>query len=76
MNDTSPEAERVYWQRLSELTPAEKVGIAWNLWLTADALQRAGIRHEFPDASEEEVRYVLASRRFGEELARKMFRRE
>ncbi len=74
-SDTSPDALEVYYRRLAEMTPAERIDIALGLWAAADALQRAAVLREHPDASEEEVTFQLAVSRFGLELARKVYGR-
>ncbi|HTS29358.1 MAG TPA: hypothetical protein VMH81_25985 [Bryobacteraceae bacterium] len=74
-NDTSPKAWEVYWKRLTEMSPAERIDIAVALWSAADDLQRAGTRWTYPDASEEEITFRIAITRFGLELARKVYRR-
>ena len=75
-SDTSPKASEVYYQRLSEMTPAERVNIGIALLEAGDALQRAVIRREHPQADEAEIVYRLAVTRFGPELARKVYGRK
>jgi len=74
-SDTSPEAWRVYCQRLAEMTPSERIDIGLALWQAADDLQRARARRMYPDADEAEITYRVAVVRFGEALARKAYRR-
>jgi hypothetical protein len=74
-NDTSPAASRAYFQRLAEMTPSERIDIAAALWEAADALQRASLRRTDPDADDSEITFRIAVTRFGEELARKVYRR-
>jgi hypothetical protein len=75
LSDTSPEARRVYYRRLAEMTPSERVRIGVALWEAGDALQRSALRHRYPDADDEEITYRIAVTRFGEELARKVYGR-
>ena len=58
------------------MTPSERIDIGVALWEAGDALQRAGVRHRYPDADEAEITYRVAVTRFGEELARKVYGRE
>ena len=50
LSDTSPQASEVYYRRLAEMTPAERINIGCALWAAGDALQRAAARRDFPDA--------------------------
>lgn len=75
VNDTSAQASDVYYRRLSEMTPGERVRIGLALWAAGDSLQRAAIRREYPDADEAEITFRLAAARFGEERARRMYQR-
>lgn len=74
--DTSEKAAEAYWARLREMTPSERVRLGVELCEAADATQRAAIRQRFPDADEAEVTYRLAVAKFGEMLARKVYRRQ
>ena len=75
MSDTSPKASNVYYGRLAEMTPGERLGIGLALWAAGDSMQRAAIRRQYPDASDDEITYRLGVARFGEELARRVYRR-
>ncbi len=75
LTDTSAAAEEVYFRRLAEMTPEERVNLGMALWKAGDSMQRAALRREYPDASEDEVLFPLAVTRFGKELARKAYRR-
>jgi hypothetical protein len=74
IRDTSPKAEAVYYRRLAEMTPAERINIAVGLCKAGDSLQRAALRRAYPDADESEITYRIAVTRLGEELARKVYR--
>jgi hypothetical protein len=76
LEDTSAKAQAVYWERLAEMTPAEKVAIGVALWQAADSVQRAALRQLYPQADEDEITFRLAVTRFGPELARKIYGRE
>ena len=64
-----------YYRRLAEMTPAERINVALALWEAADSVQRAAMRQLYPNEDEEEINFRLAVTRFGEELARKAYRR-
>jgi len=75
LSDTSPQASEVYYRRLAEMTPCERLNIGAALWAAGDALQRAAARRDFPDADDDEINFRLAVTRYGAELARKAYRR-
>ena len=51
------------------MTPQERLRAADDLSRAADALARAGIRGQHPDATDREVLWHLADRRYGRALA-------
>jgi hypothetical protein len=73
--DTSPAAHALYAQRLAEATPSERVRLGVAHWVAAGSLQRSAIRRRNPEASDEEIAFLIAVSRFGPELARAAFRR-
>ena len=73
MLDTSPKAREVYFRRLSEMTPSERLGIGAALWRAGDSLQRAAILRAYPHAGDAEISFRIAVTRFGSELARKAY---
>lgn len=73
--DTTAKANEIYWRRLAEMTPSERLRIAADLWEAGHKLQLAGMRHSFPDAGEDEILFRIAVTRFGADLARKVYRR-
>jgi Rv0078B-related antitoxin len=75
LSDTSPWASEAYFRRLAEMTPSERVDIGVALWVAGDCLQRAAMRREHPEADDDEINFQIARRRYGEELARKAYRR-
>ena len=74
-DDTSPKALAVYFNRLRELSPSERVRIGVGLWEAANTLQWAAARRKHPEASEEELAFQIACTRFGPELARAAYLR-
>lgn len=75
LRDTSPEAEALYYRRLREMTPAERLQIGANLWEAGHALVEAQVRKQFPDADEQEILFQLCVRRYGREIACKAYGR-
>ena len=76
MDDTSPQARDVYFRRLAEMTPTQRIQIAVSLCQASDNLQRAALRQRYPDADEKEILFRLGIARFGEELARRAYGRD
>ena len=76
LNDTSPGAREVYFRRLAEMTPSERIDIGASLWAAGDSLQRAAARRMYPNADEAEITFRIAVTRFGADLARKAYRRQ
>ena len=76
LSDTSPRAREVYFRRLAEMTPSERIDIGVALFAAGDSLQRAATRHMYPDADDAEINYRLAVTRYGAELARKAYRKQ
>lgn len=76
LSDTSPQAREVYFRRLAEMTPSERIGIGAALWASGHALQRAATRRMYPDADDAEINFRIAVTRYGADLARKAYRRQ
>jgi hypothetical protein len=75
-SDTSAEINEIYFRRLAELTPSERISLGVALWTAGDSLQRAAMRRDYPDADEAEITFRIAVTRFGAALARKAYQRE
>jgi hypothetical protein len=76
LSDTSPRAREVYFRRLAEMTPSERIGIGATLWAAGNSLQRAATRRMYPGADEAEINFRIAATRYGAELARRAYRRQ
>lgn len=67
--DTSEEAHRRHVEQVRAMTPAERVDAAfeWSAW----AIERAllVIQQQHPDIDEQEARFILLGRLYGDELA-------
>ncbi len=68
--------QKAYYQRLAEMTPAERVAIGVALWNAGDSMQRAALRRLYPQADEDEILFRLAVTRYGSELASKAYGRQ
>ncbi len=75
LSDTSPDARRVYYRRLAQMSPAERVAIAMDLTAAADELLRAAVHRRLPNAEGQEFDYQLLRARYGGALADKVYRR-
>ena len=51
------------------MTPSERVAVADRLSVDLTRLAIVGIRSQHPNATDEEVTYELARRRYGDEIA-------
>lgn len=67
--DTTDEARHVQTEMFRAMTPAERLLIAVELSEAVERLARAGIERDHPGATERQVLWHLAARRYGEALA-------
>lgn len=65
MLDTSPEAKRVYFERLAKLSAGERLALMRASSRMIRQIAEAALRREHPDASPEEFRARLAVRLYG-----------
>ncbi|MFZ2492178.1 MAG: hypothetical protein WA208_11885 [Thermoanaerobaculia bacterium] len=68
MLDTPPEARRIYYERLAQLTPAERLAMMRRSSRMIRNLAESSIRREHPDASPDELRIRLAVRLYGRDV--------
>jgi len=71
--DTSVELPRRPPAEWKTMTPLERVTLAAEMSMAMAASARAVILAEEPDANESRVRYLLAQRRYGTEIANAAF---
>lgn len=71
--DTSPEAWEVYLGILRNMSPQQKFERALELSEFVRKFCEAGIRSQYPDASDHEVFLRLTQRTLGPELFRKVY---
>lgn len=67
--DTAESAARIYYDRLSRMTPESRIDLAASLWLAADSVERSALRHDYPGIDNRELLFRLAEKRFGTSLA-------
>ena len=71
MNDTSPEIEKLMFEKIKALTPEERVVRMCHLIESGRELIKANLKAQNPNSSEEELCELFAERVLGEELAEK-----
>lgn len=71
--DTTPEAEEVLFTLLRETPGWRKWEMMEDLNQTARELALAGLRHRHPEATQEELRRLLADLLLGPELAAEVY---
>jgi hypothetical protein len=71
-SDTHPKMEALQIQLWRQASPTRKMNMLAQLNASARLLAMTGLRSQFPQASDEELRFKLAALLLGEELARKV----
>ena len=71
--DTHPKMEALQIQLWRQASPTKKMNMLAQLNASARILAMTGLRAQYPQATEEELRRKLADLQLGEELARKVF---
>ena len=66
--DTDPKAMEAWVESLRRKTPGERLGIAFQLTEIAFRMSEAGVRLQFPEASDREVFLRAAARRLPRDL--------
>jgi hypothetical protein len=72
-SDTHPKMEALQIQLLRQASPTRKMNMLAQLNASARLLALTGLRAQYPQASEAELRRKLAGLLLGEELARKLY---
>jgi hypothetical protein len=72
-SDTHPKMEALQIQLLRQASPTRKMHMLAQLNASARMLALAGLRSQYPQADEAELRYKLAILLLGEETARKVY---
>lgn len=73
MSDTSPEAFAKLLELQGAMTPGERLVQSLRLTRLMMRMVEAGVRRDFPEASEREVFLRAAVRRLGPELVKKAY---
>jgi hypothetical protein len=71
--DTSPEAWRIYIELYRQMSPDEKLQRTFELSEALRSTCEAGIRRQYPEASDREVFLRLTQRTLGFELFKKVY---
>ncbi|MCL4263051.1 MAG: hypothetical protein KJ069_07540 [Anaerolineae bacterium] len=72
-SDTNPQIEAMQIQLWRQASPTRKMNMLAQLNASARLLALTGLRAQYPQASEAELRFKLAALLWGEELARKVY---
>jgi hypothetical protein len=73
ITDTTVEARQVMCDLYRQMIPARKIELVFDAYRTGQLLSIAGIRNQYPTASEDEVWHIWAKRHLGEELYNKVY---
>ncbi|MGD0077344.1 MAG: hypothetical protein ABSB91_01820 [Sedimentisphaerales bacterium] len=73
ISDTTPEAMRIQSGLYHRMSPAKKIEMIFDACRTGQLLSMAGIRMQYPSASEDEVWHIWAKRHLGEQLYNKVY---
>ncbi len=71
--DTSEHADEVQFELLRAMTPQQRAEIFTALTLAVQDLAMAGLRLQYPNATDDELRLRLAARRLGNDLVRRIW---
>ncbi len=72
-SDTHPKMEALQIQLWRQATPTRKMNMLAQLNKSARMLALTGLRAQFPQASEAELRFKLAGLLLGDEIAQKVY---
>jgi hypothetical protein len=72
-DDTSERADAVQFERLRAMSPLERAEVFTALTFAVQDLAMAGLRLQFPGASDDELRLRLAARRLGDDVVRRIW---
>ena len=73
ISDTSEEAKKVMFDLYRRMSLEKKIELVFDAYRTGQLLSMAGIRMQYPSASEDEVWHIWAKRHLGEELYSKVY---
>ncbi|MBY0507616.1 MAG: hypothetical protein K2X03_27125 [Bryobacteraceae bacterium] len=73
LSDTTPEADALMLQLRRQQTVGERLSASLAMSELVRSLQMGVLRAEHPQASEDEIKYLLAVQRLGQDLADRVF---
>jgi hypothetical protein len=73
ISDTTPEVAALMLAMRRAQTPAKRMESGFRMTELAQSFEIGVLRNRYPDATEEEFRYLLAKKRYGVELADKAY---
>ena len=73
IRDTSAEAKRLVLDLYRRMSPTRKIELVFDAYRTGQLLSMAGIRMQYPDATEEQVWHIWAKRHLGEKLYNQVY---
>ena len=71
--DTSERADEVQFAILRAMTPQQRAEVFTQLTLAVQELAMAGMRKQYPNATDDELRMRLAVRRLGADVVKKVW---
>ena len=71
--DTHPDIDRMVFERLRSMSPAERLGLLTAACASVEQVSLAGLRHRHPDAPHEELLMRAAALRVGRETMLRFF---
>jgi hypothetical protein len=71
--DTSARADEVQFALLRAMTPQQRAEIFTGLTLAVQELAMAGLRQQYPHATDDELRLRLAARRLGPDVVKRVW---
>jgi hypothetical protein len=71
--DTSEHADEVQFEILRRMTVQQRAEVFTQMTLAVQELAMAGLRRQYPNATDDELRLRLAARRLGNDVVRKVW---
>ena len=71
--DTSERADEVQFEILRRMTVQQRAELFTQMTLAVQELAMAGLRRQYPNATDDELRLRLAARRLGNDVVRKVW---
>lgn len=73
ISDTTPEVEELVLRLRRAQTPGQRMTNALEMCELVRSLETGLLRKQHPEASEDEIRFLLAEKRYGRDVARRVF---